>query len=63
MCKYKKKEKQGKEQQVEIGPRKTCFMKEKRFKMVIQGQWEQEAKVNKGHEEYQRHSETKCLTP
>lgn len=59
----KKKKKQRKEQQVEIRQRKTRFMKERKFKMVRRGEWEREAKVNRGHEEYQRHSETKCLTP
>lgn len=50
----KKKRKPEKEQQGER-PRKICFMKKRRFKMVREGEWEQE--------EYQRHNETKCLTP
>lgn len=47
----KKKKKQRKEQQVEIRQRKTRFMKERKFKMVRRGEWEREAKVNRGHEE------------
>lgn len=31
--------------------------------MVRQGEWEKEAKVNKGHEDHQSHCATKCLMP